>query len=363
MLLTNLGITGVPTAEASTTNKTVSIEIQTNSYDKDELISNLDLAQKVIEENGLTRNSLRKLHSNLTQIEERFNEIESKVVLRNLISNTGKTLTNANSQNSLRKSNEFIESLDVIERLKGRLGLVASNSPSITFSVNQNNQRNQPNQLSLQAVANTLIKPSQNNKIGNITVKYGRHDYASNNQAEYNKVMEIISKAINAHYNQISFGGKYAQYYEEYLNGERYNGNRRDRTEKNIGLFYADSSIGDLVNEGVSEEEIKKLWKAAVIANELYKFKPDTKGNGATKSAYDTLVLETTDCDATAQVISAVFDSMGYNTMIFGTQVHVEAYVEIKGNWYNIGADSFTKVDIEKAKKKGYFVFTESTYK
>lgn len=46
-----------------------------------------------------------------------------------------------------------------------------------------------------------------------------------------------------------------------------------------------------------------------------------------------------------AQVYSAVFDVLGYNTAIFGVPGHAQVMIEVDGNWYTAVGTSFSKID------------------
>ncbi|BFH67321.1 hypothetical protein J27TS7_15760 [Paenibacillus dendritiformis] len=192
--------------------------------------------------------------------------------------------------------------------------------------------------------------------VDGISVKHGKHTYASRNQSEYDQVMKIVENAVKG-YDESGFGGVYQKYYYEYLDGARWTGDKSDRSDRNRGLYAAENSIGDLVKAGVSKEEIVKVDTIASIAYDLLRGVPDPK-DGSPRSAFDALARSPrmTDCDSDSQVFSAVFDAMGYNTMIGSSPNHADPYVEIDGIWYSIVSGTFTKAgtsaDISKFLKE-----------
>lgn len=193
-------------------------------------------------------------------------------------------------------------------------------------------------------------------EVDGISVKHGKHTYASRNQSEYDQVMKIVENAIKG-YDESGFGGVYQKYYYEYLDGARWSGDKSDRSDRNRGLYAAENSIGDLIKAGVSKEEIVKVDTIASIAYDLLRGVPDPK-DGSPRSAFDALARSPrmTDCDSDSQVFSAVFDAMGYNTMIGSSPNHADPYVEIDGIWYSIVSGTFTKAgtsaDISKFLKE-----------
>lgn len=213
--------------------------------------------------------------------------------------------------------------------------------------------------------SSSLIAPSENNKVGNITVKYGSHTYASKNQAEYDKVMSIVSAKIKSDYDGAEFTRDSTnKYYYEYLDGARGIKDRRDPnfgTQRNSTLIAADSLLGDLVDAGFSKETIIELHKGSIVATYLLAGKTDPK-DGSPSSAYDALVNGLSDCDPIAQVYSAVFDSLGYNTVMLTRPGHAFALVQIDGKWVDVTGGANEVVDVHSMLSSGLSVHVQPTF-
>jgi hypothetical protein len=199
-------------------------------------------------------------------------------------------------------------------------------------------------------------------QVHGINVQYGRHDYKSGSQAEYDKVMEIVNE-VTANSSSIRFGDKYEQYFRNYLNGDRAENYPRN-TMDSIGLSKAKGSIGDLVAAGISKENVEKLYRATVIAGDLIRGIQDPL-DGSPESAYDALVRGTTDCDSDAQVYSAVFDAMGFNTAISAKPGHAQVIVGVDGTWFGTVAGSFVETTLPasaSSRTGGAFLHTAPTF-
>ncbi|WP_201317576.1 stalk domain-containing protein, partial [Paenibacillus sp. EPM92] len=194
-----------------------------------------------------------------------------------------------------------------------------------------------------------------------IKVKYGKHTYGSRSQSEYDTVIRIVEEALKG-YDESNFGGSDHEYYLEYLDGARWSGNKKDRSARNIGLYYAEAQLGDLVKAGVSKEEIIKVRTLATIAYDLKEGATDPR-DGSPRSAYDALAASPriTDCDSDAQVFSLVYDMMGYNTAIIAGNNHAEVLIQIEGKWYECVAGTFRIVDVSKALENGSYIYSLPT--
>jgi hypothetical protein len=176
-------------------------------------------------------------------------------------------------------------------------------------------------------------------KVGNIAVKYGKHDYGSKNQAEYDKVMAIVGKAL-----QDGSNIKLPEYYAKYIDGDKAS-NYEYYSDPNVELTVAEGQIGALVKAGLSKVDIEKAYKAMTISSNLIRGLQDP-GTGAPRSAYDALVNRVTDCDSDAHVFSAVYDSLGLNSVIIAGTSHADPFIKLGSNWYKISAGKFTLANL-----------------
>ncbi|MGM0805751.1 MAG: copper amine oxidase N-terminal domain-containing protein [Bacillota bacterium] len=190
----------------------------------------------------------------------------------------------------------------------------------------------------------TVDGPIYSGKIVNgIKVKYGAHTYGSQSQWQYNQVMQIVEKSHMKNYGKV----EWPEEYDWYLSGDRAE-NYPYRSEKSRALHGANYRIGDLVKANVKKEEILKAHNAIYLTLSTYNNNAKDPGDMSPRSAYDELVRGVTDCDASAQVLSAVFDSLGYNTMIVSGNYHADPLVQINGIWYKPFGDGFYKYEIQK---------------
>lgn len=197
-----------------------------------------------------------------------------------------------------------------------------------------------------------------------IKVEYGNHHYGSKTQQEFDKVMSTVREKLRD-LDNYRFGGERNEvYFYEFLNGKRWDGDRSNRTEENRGLFQAEDQIGVLVSDGLSNDTVVEMYKAASLARDLLSGSKDPL-DGTPRSAYDVLFNKVQDCDAIAQVYSVVFDLLGYNTAIYGVPGHAQIMVEVDGNWYTIVGTSFSKIDelpTSSRQTAQYYWFEVPTY-
>ncbi|MDU5141836.1 MAG: copper amine oxidase N-terminal domain-containing protein [Paenibacillus dendritiformis] len=200
---------------------------------------------------------------------------------------------------------------------------------------------------------------SKQQVVKGIKVKYGQHHYGVSNQTEYDQSMKIIEEALKG-YDAIVFGGsRYSNQFNMYLNGER-SEDYPIRSDNERGLVQAEGSIGELVRAGVSNEIIIRVYKASTLAIQLLQGKEDPL-DGSPRSIYDGLVRGKIDCDPIAETYSAVFDSLGFNTMIIGGSNHAEVLIEINGSWWETASNTFRKVDVSKALANGSIMISHPT--
>jgi hypothetical protein len=183
------------------------------------------------------------------------------------------------------------------------------------------------------------------NSANGISTRYGKHDYASRNQSEYDKVMKIIDAAVDEIPSmQLGDGGRFQNAYEQFLEGDKAS-NYDPSSMEYRNLSVVEARLSALVDAGLSKYKIADLQKATMVAGNLLAGIEDP-GTGTPRSAYDALISRLTDCDSDAQVYSAIFDSLGYPTAIIASTGHADVIIKIEGKWYNTSSATFTKVDV-----------------
>lgn len=179
-----------------------------------------------------------------------------------------------------------------------------------------------------------------------IKVLYGKHDYGSLDQNEYDAVVKIAKKALigveDGPYAQSSITEKA---YSDFLDGVKPINDRSNpnfRSDYNMSLLYAEENLAEFKNSGMTKNDIISFWQLRQVIGSVDTGEdPET---GVPRSAYDALVLKTTDCDADAQVENLFLDMMGYNTAVLGRPGHAFPVVKLGGAWRNTA--TFRKVDI-----------------
>jgi len=198
--------------------------------------------------------------------------------------------------------------------------------------------------------------------VNGIKVQYGKHTYGSKNQKEYDKVMEIVNaKVANIDSVKLDQGGKYEGLFEAYL----YKGDRADNysygSTEHRGLTLAHGVFSPLLEEGLTVDEAVHVYKVSLLASSFMGDVTNPR-TGSPKSAYDNLVNKISDCDSDAQVYSAVFDAMGYNSAIVAGTNHADVVIKVGNNWYVTMSGQFSKANVTKALEKGATMLAQPTY-
>lgn len=207
--------------------------------------------------------------------------------------------------------------------------------------------------------APVVTKPAPTKPVVNgIKVDFGKHTYGSKNQAEYDKVNAYVTKGMAGYKNKALEDNTYRQ---RFLNGERASSYVRGSAD-NMGLTFAERSMGSLVKNGVSKEVIIDVVKAGLTSTDITtSVQPKTLTTGSPNSAYHHLFSGITDCDAYAQLVSANFDRAGYVTAVISKPGHAEVIVKVNGKWYLAQADAFNHVSSTWLSQNGFKVFTPAT--
>lgn len=162
------------------------------------------------------------------------------------------------------------------------------------------------------------------NSDAQIYVKYGSHTYGCKNQAEYDAVLAKVEDAVK---NLPALDN----YIVRYMNG--------DRAEKYpqgsddwAGLTAAYKKDGYFIYKLNNNDLATRALQAIGLCGRFMKQAACVEGSP--NSAYDVLFLHQEDCDAEAQLLSAIHDAMGYNSMIGNSSTHADEYVNINGQWW-----------------------------
>lgn len=173
---------------------------------------------------------------------------------------------------------------------------------------------------------------------GGINIRYLNHTYSVRNQDQYNAVVKeaqaLLSIVPTADVSRLN--PRYGTYYLEYLDGARWDGNRTNSADRNVGLKFAEDDLSDLIKNGVAKEEILKIWTALQLADQLVKSgEEDKTNNDYVRSAYDVINGQYNQT-ARAQLYSAVFDFAGYNTAVVSKYGSRYTIMQIGDKWYSI---------------------------
>ncbi|MBL4930904.1 hypothetical protein [Clostridium paridis] len=172
--------------------------------------------------------------------------------------------------------------------------------------------------------SSTPAQPPVNQGISTI---YGEHTYGVNNQDEYSAVMSKARGAIGS--------GDINQYVYSYLDGDRAE-NHPAGSDAYNWLNLINEDIG-YMNHKVGKDATLKFVRARAAANALSRStNASNPYNGTPSSAYDVLFRGLKDCDANAQVKSAVFDVSGFSSSVRYASGHAWLVVNVGGTWFSL---------------------------
>jgi hypothetical protein len=171
--------------------------------------------------------------------------------------------------------------------------------------------------------------------------------------------MEIVGQKVKD-IGSVKFdaGGKYEDYFKRFLDGDRAS-NYDQKSMDYRGLGIVQNKLGPLVDNGVTKDIIEKVYKGSLMGGDLVEGVKDL--GGSTRSAYDALVGKSTDCDSDAQVYSAVFDSLGFNTAIVAGTGHADVIIQLNGKWFKALGGTFREANISATLSDGSHVHTQPT--
>ncbi|GAA3403434.1 copper amine oxidase N-terminal domain-containing protein [Paenibacillus hodogayensis] len=218
--------------------------------------------------------------------------------------------------------------------------------------------------------------------VNGIVVLYGKHTYGSKNQAEYDKVMEIINEKVKTIDTvPLDSRGRFEALFEAYLyEGDRAANYPSDSNEHR-GLTLAHGTFGPLLEAGLTADQAAHAYRTSMLATSFIPGNVDSE-DFSKRSAFDSLVHKVRDCYSEAHIYSSVFDVMGYNTAIFAAKNHADGIAVNKGKnvsatignryhsimvvkisniWYTTEAGHFYKVDLQDLFDKGLVVHGQPT--
>ena len=170
-----------------------------------------------------------------------------------------------------------------------------------------------------------------------IKTRYGTHDYGCKTQAEYDQAMAILDKVM-ANDSYINKNSIAWQMHRAYAEGTRYTVYQKGTTEYSI-LYKKEKSQGFFFSV-TNPKHYDVAFKASAISSKLTEGTRNP-GDGTPRSLYDVLVRKVTDCDSDAQLKSAIFDKMGYNTKVMASTNHAWPLAQIDGKWWNVEGGTF----------------------
>lgn len=172
-------------------------------------------------------------------------------------------------------------------------------------------------------------KLSTNSAHGTILVKHGTHTYGCATQEQYDKVLARVEQAVaNKEGVEFSLGYKLLKQGKKLTDYAQ--GSREFRE-----LFLAYKTLGFL-HYKVGSSICDNLIRGGSISATLERPASDPC-DGSPNSAYDTLFRSVGDCDAYSHVESAIFDTLGFSTMILAGNGHADCVIKAKGMWWRPG--------------------------
>lgn len=157
-----------------------------------------------------------------------------------------------------------------------------------------------------------------------IYVKYGSHTYGCKNQAEYDAVLSRVQEAVR---NMPGLD----PYITRYMNGDRAQ-NYAEGSEEYENLLGVYKNEGFFIHKVNNNATATTALRALALCARLNKQASEVEG--PPNSAYDVLFRHQTDCDADAQLLSAIHDALGFSSMIVEDPSHADEDVCINGQWW-----------------------------
>lgn len=158
---------------------------------------------------------------------------------------------------------------------------------------------------------------------------YGDHIYGCKTQAEYDAVMAKVKAAVAT-----MSGMQLDSYVTAYINGDR-------ASNYAVGSVMYKNLTAVAKNEGyfithVSSTDAVKLFRAGGLFG-AFDTQATPTGDSSTTSAYDILFYNVTGCESQSELQCAIWDTLGYSSIIIANNAHADGLVKVNNQWYDAG--------------------------
>lgn len=207
----------------------------------------------------------------------------------------------------------------------------------------------------VQAPAGTHKSVRDSYVVAGLDIVYGNHTYGVKNQQEYDQVMKLAKEAVAQAQSQYKTVNDLPSGWVRYFNGERPTTRDSSATASERELGFAEDTIGTLVNNGATLDQLLVVYQASEAYRSLSNnVQVSDSGDASPVSAYDHIVLKYSDCDSESQASSLVYDLLGVENAVMGSSNgvtgHTDVYIKLGDVWFKKGtaATGATKVNMSK---------------
>lgn len=169
---------------------------------------------------------------------------------------------------------------------------------------------------------------SSGKTVGGIKVQYGSHTYGCTTQAQYDAVMKKV-KELTANISSIQLNWATTAYEE----GDRAT-NYSKGSEKAQALAGIEKM--DKIFMQYTTRSNRDLFFRGSILSASITSKESNPSDSRASNAYDVLYNGIGKCDADAQLDSAIFDTLGFNTLIVYGNGDASCLVSVDGHWWGV---------------------------
>jgi hypothetical protein len=169
---------------------------------------------------------------------------------------------------------------------------------------------------------------SSGKTVGGIKVQYGSHTYGCTTQAQYDAVMKKVKELTDAAKNQALPWEVTA-----YENGDRA-ANYPEGSDQHAGLTIIAKSASVFIKY-TTRANCELFMRGSDLSASITS-KESNPSDSRASSAYDVLYNGIGKCDADAQLDSAIFDTLGFNTLIVYGNGDASCLVSVDGHWWGV---------------------------